>query len=146
MGAIAGGFAGSNPHCRAALLSATATSTGSVHSVRKAPGSPADSIRSWIKFLGQCWVQGTVASSLPKTATSLLRPYLCDFVAPAPLMWAHMFFLSLMTLRTCTIRYQGTSPPPTYTVILSNRLSRRPEEIFTPLPPRRIPKDGLPIV
>lgn len=30
----------------------------------------------------------------------MLRHYVCDFLAPAPLMCTHEFFLSLITLRT----------------------------------------------
>jgi hypothetical protein len=91
--------------------------------------------------------QGTVASSLPETTTSLLRPYVCVFVAPAPLMCAHVCFdcfLSLITLRT---RMTQLRTPHTKElrrlrrISLIYRLPHRPAEIYTPLPPRQTLKD-----
>jgi hypothetical protein len=37
--------------------------------------------------------QGTVASLLPETTTSLLRPYVCVFVAPTSLVCSRVFSL-----------------------------------------------------
>jgi hypothetical protein len=68
--------------------------------------------------------QGNVASSLPEMTTYILRPFVCVFVAPVPLVCAHVFFSSVLILSkpgdpvtypTC----QGTSSPPTYNPILS---------------------------
>ena len=67
--------------------------------------------------------QGTIASSLPETTTSLPRPYVCAFVAPAPLMCTHMFYICYNAQNpndpATYPTYQGTSPPPTYNPIQS---------------------------
>jgi hypothetical protein len=67
--------------------------------------------------------QGTVTSSLPETTTSLLRPYVCVFVASAPLMCTHVFHLCYNAQNpddpATYPTYQGTSPPTTYNPIQS---------------------------
>jgi hypothetical protein len=146
-GAIAGGVAGGSGnfdcHCRAALLSATATSTGSVRPPASA-GQPSGFNPLMDQVPRPMLGQGTIASSLPETTTSLLRPYVCVFAAPAPLICAHVFFLSPITLRT---RMTQLRTPHTKElrrlrrIILFYRLPRRPAEAYTPLPPRRTPKD-----
>jgi hypothetical protein len=104
-------------HCRAALLSATATSTSSVRSVRKrrAPRWTQPTYGS-----SSSDGQGTVPSSLPEMTTSLLMVCVCIFVAPAPLMCAHVFCHNAQNAGDPTTypTYQGTSPPLTYNPIL----------------------------
>jgi hypothetical protein len=67
--------------------------------------------------------QGTVASSLPETTTSLPRPYVCVFVTPALLMYTHMFYICYNAQNTndptTYPTYKGTLPPPTYNPIQS---------------------------
>ena len=88
--------------------------------------------------------QGTIASSLPETTTSLLRVYVCVFAALAPLMCAHEFCYNAQNTDDPTTypTSQATSPPPTY--ILTRSPSLPFSRIYTPLPPRRIPKDRYP--
>jgi hypothetical protein len=80
----------------------------------------------------------------PETTTSLLRPYVCVFVAPAPLMCAHVIFFYPIPLRTrmTQLRTQRTKELRRLRhIILIYRLPRQPAEIYSPLPPRRTPKD-----
>ena len=69
--------------------------------------------------------QGTIASSVPETTTSLLRVYVCVFAAPAPHICAHEFCYNAQNADDPTTypTYQGTSPPPTYIPTQSPSLS-----------------------
>jgi hypothetical protein len=117
----------------------------------QAPGTPVDtpvdSTHLWINFLGQCRVREPLRRQCQRRP-----PPLCP--GPTYVIWwpgsasvySRSLSLRFMTLRTRIWTTQLCTPHTKECrrlrrIILLCRLPHRPVGTFTPLPPRRTPKD-----